>query len=77
MPVDFPPDTLDAFPAMQTEQVTPTGIAVVTMVHENLVVNFKRDLSPKIDLPSIWRLANHVVNERGPLLVFRFKEPEK
>lgn len=73
----FPPDQLDTFPALKAEQITPTGVAVVGMIHENLTLNFRKDLDPDLDLPSIWRLAKHVVTERGPLVVFRYKNPNE
>lgn len=68
-------DELETFPATQVEQITPTATALLTMVHENIVLNFRIDRSPTLDLPSLWRLAKIVVDERGPIIVHRFKEP--
>jgi hypothetical protein len=70
-------DEFETFPATQVEQITPTATSVLTMVHENLSLNFRTDQSPNLDLPSLWRLAKIVVNERGPILVHRFKEPKQ
>ena len=74
--MSFPPDELDAFPAMQAEQIKPNGVVLAGTIHENLVLNFRLDRSPNLDLPSLWRLAKHIVDERGPLLIYRFKEPK-
>ena len=62
-------DEFETFPATQVEQITPTATSVLTMVHENLSLNFRTDQSPNLDLPSLWRLAKIVVNERGPILL--------
>ena len=70
-------DEFENFPATQIEQVTPTATSVLTMVHENLTLNFRIDRAPTLDLPSLWRLAKLVVYERGPIMVHRFKEPER
>jgi len=67
-------DELETFPATQVEQVTPTATSVLTMVHENLSLNFRTDRLPNLDLPSLWRLAKQVVYERGPILVHRYRE---
>jgi hypothetical protein len=73
----FPVDELDAFPAPRTEQIAPTGVALVTLVNEHLTLNMRRNTTAPLDLPSLWRLSKHVVTERGPLLVYRFKDPNQ
>lgn len=70
----FPPDELDDFPASRSELVTPTGVAVVTAIHENLAQNFRLGMTPTVDFVSPWRLAKYVVNELGPLYVYRHAE---
>lgn len=69
----LPPDALNDNPALLPAQIPPTGVALVTNIHESLVINFRIGRAPTLDLPSLWRLAKHVVYERGPLLVYRYK----
>lgn len=68
------PDKLDEFPALYEQQVSPNGVALVTMVNENLALNFRVGRSPNLDLPSLWRLAKYATSEQGPLFVFRYRE---
>jgi hypothetical protein len=71
----LPPDEPNTDPAKQETQITPTGVSVLTLVHENMTLNFRLDRTPTLGLPSLWRLAKHVVYERGPLIVSRYKAP--
>ena len=73
----LPPDELDGFPALQPEMILPNGVALVTAVTANLTMNFRKDRAPSLDLPSLWRLAKHVVYEQGPIIVFRYKDTRK
>lgn len=50
---------------------TPSATSVLSVVQANVLVNFARDLPARVTLPSRWRLANLVVNQRSPLRVFR------
>ena len=66
---------VDPGPALDAELVPGTAYAVLSAMHANIVDNFRQDLSPELDFPSRWRLAKHVVNERGPLVVYRYAKP--
>lgn len=65
------------FPASRLEQVPPTGVDVLAVIHENLTLNFRIDRAPVLTLPSLWRLAKCVTGEVTPLYVFHLKEPKR
>lgn len=58
----------DAVPLRLT-QIPPNGAAILAVVHANVVTNLRNDQAVGLELPSLWRLAAHVVRERSPLLV--------
>jgi hypothetical protein len=72
--MSLPPARVSSAEAPIVSQILPTGISLVTLVNETLRISFRYDQTPTVDLPSLWRLAKHVVYERGPLLVSRYKE---
>ena len=67
-------EEVSASPAWMLEQVAPSGIAVLGELHENFIVNFKDNLVPQPDLPSLWRLAYIVSYETSPLLFYYYQE---
>jgi hypothetical protein len=67
-------EEIDATPAWMLEQVSPSGIAVLEQIHENAIINFKSDLVPQPELPSLWRLAYLVSHETAPLLFYVYQE---
>lgn len=64
----------DPLPPLRGEQIPATAYAVLNAMHANTVENFRVDLDPELDFPSMWRLAKHVVYERGPITLYRFAE---
>ena len=71
------PDPITDSPAQLPEQILPTGVALVTLVNSALRISFRYDQDPTLDLPSLWRLAKHVVYERGPLIVYHARTPTR
>lgn len=61
----------DLYPALKTELRLPNAVEVLGSIHTSLVVALRVDAPPSVDFPSPWRLAKHVVYERGPLLTYR------
>ena len=61
-------------PPLRPEVVPGTAFDVLNAMHENVIDNFRNATAPYLEFPSLWRLAKHVVGERGPLVVYRFAE---
>lgn len=55
---------------LRQRTMLPTGPAVLALVHDNVATNLRKDQAPDVVLPSLWRLAAHVVRERSPLRVY-------
>lgn len=69
-----PPE--DPLPPLRPEQIAGTAYDVLNAMHDSVITNLREDLDPRPDFPSLWRLAKHVVYERGPLTVYRYTEQE-
>lgn len=61
----------DLYPSLTNELRLPNTVEVLGSIHTSLAVAMRVDAPPSVDFPSPWRLAKHVVYERGPLLVYR------
>jgi len=70
----LPPENLSDLPAVQQTHILPNGVALVTMVNATVSLNFRFGRTPDLNFPSVWRLAKHVVYERGPLLAYRYRD---
>ena len=66
----------DPLPALRAEQIAATAFDVLNSMHEGALTNFRQSLDPALNFPSLWRLAKHVVFERGPITVYRYAEEE-
>jgi hypothetical protein len=63
-------------PPLRLSVIPGTAFDVLNAMHENIIENFRNATAPNLVFPSLWRLAKHVCNERGPLFVYRyFEEP--
>lgn len=66
----------DPLPPLRPEQIAGTAYDVLNAMHDSVITNLREDLDPAPDFPSLWRLAKHIVYERGPLTVYRYDEKE-
>lgn len=69
------PPTLP-MPALRAEQITASGYDVLNAMHEATLANFRQSLDPQLNFPSLWRLAKRVVNQEGPITLYRYQEQE-
>jgi hypothetical protein len=71
---DNPLDEVESpLPPLQLEVIPGTAYDVLNLMHDQVIQNLLRgERTVPCDLPSLWRLAKHVVNERGPLNVYRY-----
>jgi hypothetical protein len=49
----------------------PNALSALEIVQRNVLANFAKDLPASLALPSRWRLANLIVNQRSPVRVFQ------
>lgn len=70
-PTEPPTQTL---PPLRAEILPGTAFDTLNAMTENVIDNLREALPPRIEFPSLWRLAKHLVGERGPLLVYRYEQ---
>ena len=56
--------------------ILPTGADVLGAVTTNTIRNLRRGVSPDVSLPSTFRLARLVCEERAPIVLVDFQERE-
>ena len=66
----------DPLPPLRAEHIAATGYDVLNAMHEATIVNLRQALDPQLNFPSLWRLAKTVVNEQGPIIIYRYAEEE-